>query len=62
MTFDEAIGKNLAIIDQSAFILARDYKMPLHIFDFVESGSLKAICEGDSVGTYVAAGVPVTFY
>jgi uridylate kinase len=62
MTYDEAIGRNLAIMDQSAFILARDYKMPLHIFDFVESGSLKAICEGEAVGTYIASGVPVTFY
>jgi uridylate kinase len=34
------------VMDQSAFILARDYRMPIHVFDFDKPGSMIGIFEG----------------
>ena len=33
--YDDVISNNFQVADQSAFVLARDYKMPLYVFDFV---------------------------
>ena len=34
ITYDDVIAKDLKVADQSAFILAKDYKMPMYVFDF----------------------------
>jgi dipeptidyl-peptidase-4 len=34
LTYDDAIRLNLKVMDQSAIILARDFKLPLHVFNF----------------------------
>lgn len=57
ITYDDAISKNLKVMDQSAFILARDYKAPLHVFNFDDEGVMAAICKGDNVGTYISPDV-----
>lgn len=62
ITFEEAIKENLEIIDQSAFILARDFKLPLYIFDFQSTNCIKDICEGRDVGTYIAPNIPTEWY
>ncbi len=53
LSYDEVIGKDLKVMDQSAFILARDHALPLHVFDITEKGALVAICQGKSVGTKI---------
>ena len=55
LTFDEAIGRNLKVMDSAAFILAREYKLPLHVFDIGKSGVAAAICRGELEGTFVHA-------
>ena len=34
ISYDDVINKNLQVADQSSFVLARDYKMPLYVFDW----------------------------
>jgi len=52
--YDETVRRNLKVMDQSALILARDYNMPLHVFDFDERGFMRRICEGETgLGTFV---------
>lgn len=41
-------------MDQSAFILARDYNLPMHVFNFDKPGSMKEICEGKNNGTIIS--------
>lgn len=53
ITYNEALKKNLQVIDQTAFVLAREYKMPLYIFDFNENNSITRICNGEELGTLV---------
>lgn len=56
LSYDEVIRNNLKVMDQSAFILARDYSLPVHVFNFDQSGTMKAICEGKNVGTIIHKG------
>lgn len=53
LSYDEAINKNLKVVDQSAFILAKDYNMPMYIFDFNQKDSILDICKGKNIGTFV---------
>ncbi|MBR2290210.1 MAG: UMP kinase [Clostridia bacterium] len=62
LSYDEAIAKNLKVVDQSAFILAKDYDMPMYIFDFNQKNSILDICEGKNVGTFVGKDCPTEMY
>ncbi|HMW24704.1 MAG TPA: UMP kinase [Burkholderiaceae bacterium] len=53
LTFDEAIIKNLAVLDATAFALCRDQKLPIKVFSIVKPGSLKRVVEGADEGTLV---------
>jgi uridylate kinase len=61
INFDEVLSRGLQVMEQSAFLLARDHGLPLHVFDFAEVGCMARICQGEAVGTLVAHGVPVAY-
>jgi uridylate kinase len=44
-------------MDQAAFILARDQKLPLHVFDIDRTGAAAGICQGEQHGTLIAGDV-----
>jgi uridylate kinase len=52
--YNDVILNDLRVMDQSAFILARDYQLPVHVFDFDKPGSMKEIFEGKSTGTLIS--------
>ncbi|OXM85268.1 UMP kinase [Paenibacillus rigui] len=52
--YNDVIQRNLKVMDQSAFILARDYSLPIHVFNFDRPGSMKEICEGYDNGTLIS--------
>ncbi|XEC94210.1 UMP kinase [Paenibacillus tarimensis] len=52
--YDDVLKHNLKVMDQSAFILARDYHIPIHVFNFDRPGSMKEICEGVNHGTMIS--------
>lgn len=54
LTFSEVIAKDLRVMDPSAFILARDHDLPLHVFDIASSGAMPQILGGQSVGTEIS--------
>lgn len=62
LTYDEAISKDLKVVDGSAFILAKEYKMPMYIFDFNQKNSILDICEGKNIGTYVGNDCEIEMY
>lgn len=62
LSYDEAISKNLKVVDQSAFILAQDYDMPMYIFDFNQKNSILDVCEGKNIGTYVGNNCGIEMY
>lgn len=59
LDYDEVIRRGLKVMDQSAFILARDHGLPIHVFDAAVKGCMERICTGEDVGTQIAAGLPV---
>jgi uridylate kinase len=54
LTYDEALEKHLNIMDQAAFSLCRDQKLPIRVFNFAESGSMKKAAGGENIGTLVS--------
>lgn len=52
--YNDVLRHNLKVMDQSAFILARDYGLPMHVFNFDKPGAMRDICEGKPVGTFIS--------
>ncbi len=61
LSHDEVLKRGLAVMDQAAFILAKDHRLPIHVFDAHATGAMLAICEGHARGTAIAADAPVVF-
>jgi uridylate kinase len=59
--YDTVLQANVQVMDQSAFILARDYKLPIHVFDFMMEHCLRRVIAGEHLGTRIAHGLPVEF-
>ena len=53
LTFDEAIVKNLKVMDATALALCRDQKMLLKVFSIFKPGALKRVVLGEDEGTLV---------
>lgn len=53
LTFDEAMGKHLRVLDQTAFALCNDGNMPLIVFDINVEGNLMKLARGEKAGTLV---------
>ena len=53
ITFDEAIGKNLQVMDATAFALCRDQNLPIKVFSIFKPGALKRVVLGEDEGTLV---------
>ncbi|MGO8798719.1 MAG: UMP kinase [Roseiarcus sp.] len=53
LSHDEAIVRNLAIMDTAAFALARDNRIPIVVFSVNEPGAIRAALLGQGRATYV---------
>jgi uridylate kinase len=53
ITFDEAIIKNLKVMDATALTLCRDQKLPIVVFSIFKQGALKKVIMGEDEGTMV---------
>jgi uridylate kinase len=53
VTFDEAIIKNLKVMDATAFTVCRDQKLPIAVFNIFKEGALKRVVMGENEGTRV---------
>ncbi|MBM7787392.1 UMP kinase [Tenggerimyces flavus] len=61
ISYDEVLSRGLRVMDQAAFILARDEKLPLHVFDIDATGTIAALCNGEEHGTLIAANVETVY-
>ena len=55
VSFDEAIGKNLKVMDATALTLCRDQDLPISVFSIFKQGALKRVVMGEDEGTKVLA-------
>ncbi|HWT27895.1 MAG TPA: UMP kinase [Methylophilaceae bacterium] len=53
VSFDEAINKNLKVMDATALTLCRDQKLPITVFSIFKQGALKRVVMGEDEGTSV---------
>ena len=53
LKYDDAISKNLKIMDSTAFTLSKENKLPIIVFDMNKTGNLKKIMQGKIIGTKV---------
>lgn len=53
ISFDDAMSKNLQVMDATAFALCRDQKLPIKVFSIVKHGALKRVVLGGDEGTLV---------
>ncbi len=53
LTFAEAIGKQLRVMDVAAFAMCQDRNIPIVVFDMKQSGHIAAVIRGQDIGTKV---------
>jgi len=53
VTFDEAIAKNLKVMDATALTLCRDQNLPICVFSIFKKDGLKRVIMGENEGTRV---------
>lgn len=53
LTFDEAISRNLKVMDATAFALCRDQQLNIKVFSIFKQGALTRVVLGEDEGTLV---------
>ncbi len=53
LSYDEAITKNLRVMDQTAIALCRENNLPIVVFDMSAAGNIRRVAAGEEVGTRV---------
>jgi uridylate kinase len=53
ITFDEALIKNLQVLDATAFALCRDQNLPIKVFNINKAGAMRRVIMGEDEGTLV---------
>ena len=56
LSYDEAIQKNLRVMDQTALALCRENGLPIIVFDSGVAGNICRVAAGESLGTRVEKG------
>ena len=55
LTFADALGKKLKIMDLTAFALCEENNLPIYVFDMNQPGNLLKVVKGETIGTLVSA-------
>ena len=56
LTYAEAMARGLRIMDQTAFALCGENKLPMVVFGMADEGKILRIVRGEKIGTLVSAG------
>lgn len=46
LSYDQVLDQNLAVMDQTAIVLCRDYNMPMAVYNMLDQGALGKIVNG----------------
>ncbi len=55
LSYDDAIALGVQVMDTSAFVLANEQNLTMHVFDVAATGVMRRICEGEELGTRISA-------
>jgi uridylate kinase len=53
LTYSEALALRVKVMDESAFVLANEQDLVMHVFDVAATGAMSAICQGEDPGTRI---------
>jgi uridylate kinase len=53
LTYEEAIAKDLGVMDMTAITMCREHGIPLLVFDFKQAGNIAKVVSGEIIGTLV---------
>lgn len=53
ISFDEALARNLRVMDATALTLCRDQNLPINVFSIFKKGALRRVVLGEDEGTLV---------
>ena len=53
ISFDEAMARQLQVMDATAFALCRDQNLPVRVFSIFKPGALRRVVQGEDEGTLV---------
>ena len=53
ISFSDVIGKNLKVMDSTAFTLSQENQLPIIVFDMNTRGNLMKVISGENIGTKV---------
>ncbi|WP_029138421.1 UMP kinase [Nakamurella lactea] len=53
LTYQDAIAQGVKVMDASAFVLADEQGVTMHVFDVFAAGAMRRICQGEDIGTLV---------
>jgi uridylate kinase len=53
LTFSRAIEERLGVMDLTALSMCMEHDLPVIVFDFKQSGNIRRVIEGQSVGTLI---------
>ena len=54
LSFDEALQKELRILDLTAFAMCKENKLPIIVFNLRKKGNIRKVLYGEHVGTLIA--------
>ena len=54
ISYQDAIAKQLKVMDAAAFSLCMENSIPIIVFDFFKAGNLEKVIAGESIGTIVS--------
>jgi uridylate kinase len=56
LTYSQALNEGLQIMDQTAFALCGENKLPMVVFGMEPEGNILRVVQGEKIGTLVSAG------
>ncbi len=59
LTFQDAIGQRLQVIDSTALAMCMENDLPIVVFDMQEPSNLERIVTGEAIGSVVASSAPL---
>ncbi len=55
VTYQEAIERDLKVMDSTAFSLCKDNDLPIYVFNMDDASNIDRIARGEEIGTLVSS-------
>ena len=54
LNYDDALSRNLAVMDTTAIVLCKEHKIPIRVFNMKVQGACRKIIAGEDIGTLIS--------